>query len=163
MKTCPECKANFSRLKKGGCPNCGTPLFYSKGKPRRESDKVLAAKLREMAKPVIEKNTGVGGYSMLEQEWVFAYRFIDTLRAWLGSQSIKILTIEELTIRVLEWFLNDTKYWKANIRSLAGPAKQCVQVAMILYRDLKIQAAKENTQQQRVNNASINQLNISYE
>lgn len=162
MKQCPACKGSFKQLKKGGCPICGEPLFYYKGQAKRESDKKLADTMRHLAKPVIEKNLGVGGYLMLNAEWVFAYRTIDTLRAWLNSQPTKHVTTEELVLLVLNHFLTDDTYWKKNIRSLAGVAKQCVSVAMVLYRNIKIKKAAEEVQQQRIDNANINQLRVDY-
>lgn len=161
MKQCPVCNKPFSRMKKGGCPMCGEPLFYSKKKARRVSDKILAIKVRELVKPTIEKNLGVGGYLMVEREWVIAYLIIDMLRAWLNTQPNKLVTLEELIDLVVRHFLADA-YWRKNILSLGAIHKQGVSVAITIYRDLKIKKAAEETQQQRIANANLNQLNVEY-
>lgn len=105
---------------------------------------------------------GVGGYMMLLEEQVYAYRIIDALRAWLELQPLKVMTLEALIYAVIETMLQD-KYWKTQMRSLSAVAKYAVRTAQDVYRTAKLEKDKEATQLRRILNANNNQLAVDYD
>lgn len=161
MKTCPQCNVEVKQRKKEACPKCGTPLFLSKGQWRRESDKVLVNKLREMFKPVVEKNLKASGFMLLPQEWVFAYMAIDTLRNWYNDLNKKPTDFDTLVIQTARSFLIDT-YWSQNVKSIRNFTFNCVKEAMKVQKQVQEEQRKLDIQERRISNANQNQLRTEY-
>ncbi len=110
MKVCPECSNKFKQRKRGKCPRCGTPVYYSSDGVRRESDKEDVNKLLEMLENKIKERDSVNvNLKMSPKDMKFAMKMLDWARDFQNRQEIKFDAVAFL-YGVVDRILSDA-YW----------------------------------------------------
>lgn len=121
MKSCPSCKQEVFRLKKGGCPQCGVPLFLLKGKYRRTSDRDLVRQFLLRLDAVyaeVRNLQGVQVYSKDSGAWGGAYHLLDLTNIFMASQVDTYgMGAANLFFDTLELVIQE-QWWKEHLGSV---------------------------------------------
>lgn len=159
-RTCPKCKSQFKRRKKGSCPNCHTPVFFLNGSTRLESDKLLTDTLLDTVALHVKKRDGVWVNMKIDPaERKAAYVYIDKARKFISKQQTYI---ESFEVCFIKWLLSNDVWWAKNLKSIRNITRSQERLMSEYYKVERHKANRKKLEQQRLQVLDTRQADIEF-